>query len=105
MACDAAPCGRLRAAWHVWSAPLQEGHGLPAAQDEEYAGFGGPHCMVHEGYGAITDALAASLDLRLSCPVVRIEDDDSGVRVVTAAGGAALGTELRRPPNLPLEAA
>ena len=57
-------------------------------QDEEYAGFGGPHCMVREGYSAITDALAAGLDLRLNCPVTRVEDSEVGVRVVSATGAA-----------------
>ena len=57
-----------------------------AVQDEEYSGFGGPHCMIKGGYGAITAALAAGLNMRLSCPVVRVSDDSSGVHVTLADG-------------------
>ena len=31
-------------------------------QDEMYGGFGGPHCMVRNGYGQITDALAREIE-------------------------------------------
>ena len=56
-------------------------------QDEDFGGFGGPHCMVPGGYGAVTDALARLLPgLRLSTPVAGVEDTDSGVKVTTASG-------------------
>lgn len=56
-------------------------------QDEDYGGFGGPHCMVLGGYGAVTDALGRMLKgLRLSTPVAQVEDTESGVRVTTASG-------------------
>ena len=42
--------------------------------------------MVKGGYGAITAALAAGLNVRLSCPVVCISDDSSGVHVTLADG-------------------
>ena len=42
--------------------------------------------MVEGGYGAITDAMTAGLDVRLSCPVTRVEDHEDGVRVTTATG-------------------
>jgi hypothetical protein len=56
-------------------------------QDEENGGgFGGPHCMVPAGYGAIMDALAAQLDVRLGCPVATVTDGQDGVLVVTQTG-------------------
>jgi len=42
--------------------------------------------MVPAGYGAITDALAAQLDVRLNCPVASITDGMDGVLVVTETG-------------------
>ena len=45
--------------------------------------------MVKGGYGAITAALAAGLNVRLSCPVARVSDDSSGVHI-TLADGASL---------------
>lgn len=41
-------------------------------QDEEYGGFGGPHCMVVGGYGAVFGAMAKLLDVRLGTPVVEV---------------------------------
>ena len=55
-------------------------------QDEEYGGFGGPHAMVPGGYGALTDALAARLDVCLSTPVTAIAYDGDSVQVKTASG-------------------
>ena len=56
-------------------------------QDEDFGGFGGPHCMVPGGYGAVTDALARLLPgLRLSTPVASVADTDAGVKVTTASG-------------------
>ncbi len=58
-------------------------------QDEDYGGFGGPHCVLPGGYGSITDALAALLPgLLLSTPVAKVEDTAEGVRVTTVSGAA-----------------
>ena len=46
------------------SAPLSKISMAHWNQDEPYGGFGGPHCMVKGGYGQITDALAAGLEIR-----------------------------------------
>ena len=42
-------------------------------QDEMYGGFGGPHCMVRNGYGQITDALAREIE--------RTEQKDSFIKL------------------------
>ena len=55
-------------------------------QDEEFGGFGGPHCMVRGGYGQITDALAARLDVRLGQPVTSISAEDDLVKVRVKSG-------------------
>lgn len=55
-------------------------------QDEEFGGFGPPHCMVKGGYGALTDALAKQVDVRLGQPVKRIAYNGQGVTVTTASG-------------------
>lgn len=56
-------------------------------QDEDFGGFGGPHCTLPGGYGAVTDALGGLLPgLRLSTPVAKVEDIADGVRVTTASG-------------------
>jgi hypothetical protein len=55
-------------------------------QDEEFGGFGGKHCMVVGGYSSILAAMAARLDVRLSCPVMSVEDGNDGVRVTVASG-------------------
>jgi monoamine oxidase len=59
-------------------------------QDEEYGGFGGPHCMVVGGFSAIMEALAARLDVRLSTPVASVAYDDDCVSVTTASGNGSL---------------
>ena len=41
-------------------------------QDEEYGGFGGPHCMVVGGYGCMFSRMASLLDVRLSTPVTEV---------------------------------
>ena len=38
-------------------------------QDDVYGGFGGPHCMVQGGFGAVPESLAVGLDVRLGVPV------------------------------------
>ena len=55
-------------------------------KDEEFGGFGGPHCMVKGGYGQITDGLAANLDVRLNHPVYQIAAKENGVEVMTESG-------------------
>ena len=55
-------------------------------QDEEFGGFGPPHCMVKGGYSTLTDALAKQVDVRLGQPVKRIAYNGQGVTVSTAAG-------------------
>ena len=55
-------------------------------QDEEYGGFGGPHCMVVGGYDPILKALAERLDVRLSSPVTTISDTSDGVKVTISSG-------------------
>ena len=57
-----------------------------ASQDEEYGGFGGAHCMVPSGYGSLLAPQAASLDVRLSCPVKLVQDSSEGVQVTTESG-------------------
>jgi hypothetical protein len=61
-------------------------------QDEEFGGFGGDHAMIPGGYSQVTAALSSGLDIRLSCPVGRIEYTPRGVRVhlsPSRKGGAA----------------
>ena len=66
-------------------------------QDEEYGGFGGPHAMVPGGYGALTDALAARLDVRLSMPVASIAYDGDSVQVKAVTGApSCLASTLPR---------
>ena len=55
-------------------------------QDEEFGGFGPPHCMVKGGYSTLTDALAKQVDVRLGQPVKRIAYNGQGVTVTTASG-------------------
>ena len=55
-------------------------------QDEEFGGFGGPHCMVVGGYGAILAGLAQGLDIRFSKPVTTISEQGDDVVVTTADG-------------------
>ncbi len=57
-------------------------------QDEEYGGFGGPHCMVVGGYGAIMAGLAQNLDIRFGKAVTGIAERGKGIAVTTADGEA-----------------
>lgn len=41
-------------------------------QDEEYGGFGGPHCMIPGGYSQVMEALASGLDIRFNTPVNKV---------------------------------
>lgn len=60
-------------------------------QDEEYAGFGGPHCMIVGGYSQVTSALASQLDVRCNCAAMAVSSDDSSVRVTCTSGEAFEG--------------
>ena len=78
------------------SAPLSKVSMAHWNQDEVYGGFGGAHCMIKGGYGAVTDALAEGLDVRTSAPVSAVRrvdgDGDEGyVQVTTAAGETIRG--------------
>ena len=55
-------------------------------QDEEYGGFGGPHCMVVGGYGAILTGLAEGLDIRFNMAVNSVAEKGNSVIVTTANG-------------------
>lgn len=46
--------------------------------------------MVRGGYGQITDALAAKLDVRLGCRVALIAAGEASVKVKTLSGTAQL---------------
>lgn len=59
-------------------------------QDEEFGGFGGPHCMVMGGYSPILEGMASRLDVRLSCPVTTVAETSNGVSVMTASGVRSL---------------
>ena len=59
-------------------------------QDEEYGGFGGPHCMLRGGYGQVTQGLASGLDVRLGCPVTSIKASENSVVVTSASGDSPL---------------
>jgi monoamine oxidase len=63
----------------------------PAPQDENYGGFGGPHCMVVGGYSRLLEGLAAGLDVRLGTVVRNVEYSEAGVTVTTAAGDKLAG--------------
>ncbi|KAJ7536240.1 hypothetical protein O6H91_12G061700 [Diphasiastrum complanatum] len=41
-------------------------------QDDVYGGFGGPHCMIKEGYGSLMGCLGEGLDIRLGQAVTEI---------------------------------
>ena len=91
------PSDRRVLGWH-WanleygcSAPLSKVSMAHWNQDEAYGGFGGPHCMLKGGYGAVTDALAVGLDVRKGVVVSEIrrvdgDGDAGGVFVTTTSG-------------------
>jgi monoamine oxidase len=70
------------------SAPLSEISGLHWNQDEDFGGFGGPHCMVVGGYTQPFTKLSQLLDVKLNTAVKKIRDDNTGVTVITADGQA-----------------
>ena len=73
------------------SAPLSKVSMAHWNQDEAYGGFGGAHCMIKGGYGAVTDTLAKGLDVRFGVAVdaiARVDGDgDVGGVVVTSKTG------------------
>jgi monoamine oxidase len=70
------------------SAPLSALSAKNWNQDEDYGGFGGPHCMVVGGYDQAFKQLASLLDVRLGTPVasVKVRDGLESVEVVTESG-------------------
>jgi len=70
------------------SAPLTAVSGEHWNQDEEFGGFGGPHCMVIGGYDQIFRRVATLLDVRMSTPVTAIKTrvGVDSVEVITAGG-------------------
>lgn len=70
------------------SASLSEISGLHWNQDEDFGGFGGPHCMVVGGYTQPFTKLSQLLDVKLNTAVKEIRDDTTGVTVITSDGQA-----------------
>ncbi|KFM25067.1 Lysine-specific histone demethylase 1A [Auxenochlorella protothecoides] len=70
------------------SASLSEISARHWNQDEEFGGFGGPHCMVPGGYDAAFRVLAAGLPVRLGCAVDAVADAADGARVSVRVAGA-----------------
>lgn len=70
------------------SAPLNALSAEHWNQDEDFGGFGGPHCMVVGGYDQVFRRLASLLDVRLSTRVASIKtrQEMDSVEVITAAG-------------------
>jgi len=70
------------------SAPLSALSAKNWNQDEDYGGFGGPHCMVVGGYDQAFRQLASLVDVRLGTPVasVKIRDGLESVEVITETG-------------------
>lgn len=62
-------------------------------QDEEFGGFGGPHCMVKGGYGQVTQAMAACLPVHLNSPVAKVTATEGGATVVSESGLAFTYTQ------------
>ncbi|XP_044952697.1 lysine-specific histone demethylase 1 homolog 3 isoform X2 [Hordeum vulgare subsp. vulgare] len=70
-------------------------------QDDVYGGFGGPHCMIKGGYGAVLESLAEGLDVQLNHVVTEVmyrpdESDASRisgktVKVCTSNGAEFVG--------------
>ena len=70
-------------------------------QDEMYGGFGGPHCMVKNGYGQITDAMAKEISeqVKLNAVVKRVAVTSTispfdGVSVLCANGDTYEGSTV-----------
>ncbi|GMH13939.1 hypothetical protein Nepgr_015780 [Nepenthes gracilis] len=69
-------------------------------QDDVYGGFGGAHCMIRGGYGAVIESLAEGLSIKLNQVVTHISygkdtasADDGGyqVKVSTSNGNQFMG--------------
>ena len=70
------------------SAPLHAVSAKNWNQDEEFGGFGGPHCMVVGGFDAMFRKISELLDVRQGKPVVsvRYRTDVDSVEVMTKDG-------------------
>jgi len=66
------------------SAPLKAISAAHWNQDEEYGGFGGPHCFVVGGYDQPFRVMSNLLDVELNTPVsqIAIQDDHSSQKVI-----------------------
>lgn len=51
--------------------------------------FEGDHCIIKEGYAALSSRVAATLDIQLNTEVrmIRVDDAQSNVEVVVKSGG------------------
>ncbi|VAI63439.1 unnamed protein product [Triticum turgidum subsp. durum] len=68
-------------------------------QDDVYGGFGGPHCMIKGGYGAVLQSLAEGLDVQLNHVVTEVtyrsdESDASGISGKTVKVSTSNGAEF-----------
>ncbi|KAF7092217.1 hypothetical protein CFC21_094724 [Triticum aestivum] len=68
-------------------------------QDDVYGGFGGPHCMIKGGYGAVLESLAEGLDVQLNHVVTEVmyrpeESDASGINGKTVKVSTSNGAEF-----------
>ena len=57
-------------------------------QDDVYD-FEGDHCIIKEGYAALSSRVAATLDIQLNTEVrmIRVDDAQANVEVVVKSGG------------------
>ncbi|KAL4584229.1 hypothetical protein LXL04_008822 [Taraxacum kok-saghyz] len=55
-------------------------------QDDIYGGFGGAHCMIKGGYGAIVDSLKDGLHIHLNHVVTDVFHQSEKVKVLTETG-------------------
>lgn len=70
------------------SAPLSALSAQNWNQDEDYGGFGGPHCMVVGGYDQAFRKIASLLDVRMgtAAVAVKMHEGVDRVEVITATG-------------------
>ena len=70
------------------SAPLSALSAKNWNQDEDFGGFGGPHCMVVGGYDQAFRKIASLLDVRLGTPAasVKMHEGVDRVEVITSTG-------------------
>jgi len=95
-------CRRRLLEWHLanleygCSAQLEKVSLAQWNQDDEYGGFGGPHCMIVGGYSQVVDALASGAvmnNCRLSSVVKRVAWDKEDVCEVTLENGHKIRAE------------